>query len=109
MIYCTLKQEKSLNPYCNGTWSPTVREFVMRFSASVLILIVMEHGLRPTDTAAVEPDAIVLILIVMEHGLRQGRICSLWRDKKVLILIVMEHGLRPYFSQSTVFHTDKMG
>ena len=61
---------------------------------SVLILVVMEDGLRPNQI--VFNDLIhVLILVVMEDGLRQIFGMSK-RDFniKVLILVVMEDGLR---------------
>ena len=81
----------------------------------------MEHGLRHGEIYAVAPREPVLILIVMEHGLRQAKwlwtllenclnpYCNgTWSPtsfkggdgtiKEVLILIVMEHGLRHSFA-----------
>ncbi len=44
---------------------------IRRFNSSVvvLILVVMEYGLRP-NTGSIRLNLIVLILVVMEYGLR---------------------------------------
>ena len=55
----------------------------------------MEYGLRVVsmDYYAYDPWA-VLILVLMEYGLRERFIISVERFKKVLILVLMEYGLR---------------
>ena len=45
-FYQTTQALMCLNPYCNGTWSPTKASWRENGKAEVLILIVMEHGLR---------------------------------------------------------------
>ena len=55
----------------------------------------MEDGLREvTPRVAKQMDALVLILVVMEDGLREQRLLSNVPSSKVLILVVMEDGLR---------------
>ena len=41
--------ETSLNPCCNGRWSQTDGEWTIE-AYHVLILVVMEDGLRPVET-----------------------------------------------------------
>ena len=60
--------QSSLNPCCNGRWSPT-REATITIQYGVLILVVMEDGLRQTQGLFPLTDR-VLILVVMEDGLR---------------------------------------
>ena len=60
---------------------------------SVLILVVMEYGLRRIREFDGKFDYDVLILVVMEYGLRQNKILQM-RMEQVLILVVMEYGLR---------------
>ena len=61
----------SLNPYSIGIWSATVRlnEDKGKYTA-VLILILLEYGLRPRLTARYTEELAVLILILLEYGLR---------------------------------------
>ncbi len=90
-------------------------------SQRVLILVVMEDGLRPnkdgevlwnclnpccngrwsqTNKDEVTCIVMVLILVVMEDGLRHFKliISNLLMSLRVLILVVMEDGLRlPFF------------
>ncbi len=59
-----------LNPCCNGIWSQTEPEPIVEPVATpVLILVVMEYGLRRLSTISSGP-LLVLILVVMEYGLR---------------------------------------
>ena len=65
--------------------------------SNVLILVLMEYGLRLADAQIVRyPSNHVLILVLMEYGLR----LSLQSPPKyvvaVLILVLMEYGLRPF-------------
>ena len=87
-----------LNPCCNGIWSQTLKSFFPCGSAgSVLILVVMEYGLRHGQKPFTS-CFLVLILVVMEYGLR----LTTWRTgwpSKVLILVVMEYGLRLWFQR----------
>ncbi len=60
-----------LNPCCNGIWSQTVLQ-VSKGPVVVLILVVMEYGLRLGHTKWYDFLChMVLILVVMEYGLRQ--------------------------------------
>ena len=60
----------SLNPCCNGTYSPSVSVNTVDKVVSVLILVVMEHTLRELQTLFENLGKKVLILVVMEHTLR---------------------------------------
>ena len=61
----------------------------------VLILILLEYGLRPALELQNEYDlVVVLILILLEYGLRHSKKTSLARLLWVLILILLEYGLR---------------
>ena len=63
---------------------------------SVLILVVMEYGLRPILSWRIAKKSLVLILVVMEYGLRRCKQPSEREiNREVLILVVMEYGLRP--------------
>ena len=73
----------------------TVNDYVIEIS-NVLILVVMEDGLRDREHKLYE-DIIkfVLILVVMEDGLRGGHCKDIQAgEPDVLILVVMEDGLR---------------
>ena len=59
----------------------------------VLILVVMEYGLRRKQVEQGIRWFTVLILVVMEYGLRLTKVIA-GDYKKVLILVVMEYGLR---------------
>ena len=65
--------EGCLNPCCNGIWSQTARSAKSNvYSVTVLILVVMEYGLRhmgQTQRRGLS-CVVVLILVVMEYGLR---------------------------------------
>ncbi len=86
-----------LNPCSDGTWSRSTYPEYKVFEVSVLILVLMEHGLggltigasliaclnpcsngtwsrRITDSAVINDVTVVLILVLMEHGL--GVACS---------------------------------
>ena len=59
----------------------------------VLILVVMEYGLRHKAELSTTQMECVLILVVMEYGLRLWK-CHPADGQIVLILVVMEYGLR---------------
>ncbi len=87
--------EMSLNPCCNGIW-PQTAFFDGPFTCSVLILVVMEYGLRRISEINLE-EGYVLILVVVNMVSE-----LLWphRTQKpapVLILVVVEYGLGVYF------------
>ncbi len=58
-----------LNPCCNGIWSQTLTCRLSEVGTKVLILVVMEYGLRPVRIME-SKVCFVLILVVMEYGLR---------------------------------------
>ena len=61
----------SLNPYSIGIWSATASYAVSCEGGSVLILILLEYGLRHNDkTVYFVTEKPVLILILLEYGLR---------------------------------------
>ena len=62
-------------------------------SVKVLILVVMEDGLRHQQNDILEKMD-VLILVVMEDGLRHHEFHCKSYEYFVLILVVMEDGLR---------------
>ena len=67
--YRVFHPQVSLNPCCNGRWSLTRRaRFLVLADLRVLILVVMEDGLRLSRTLAAKVRE-VLILVVMEDGL----------------------------------------
>ena len=63
---------KRLNPCCYGRWSQSHVIIPLDIRTEwVLILVVMEDGLREVSArVAKQMDALVLILVVMEDGLR---------------------------------------
>ena len=61
-----------LNPCCNGIWSQTLHRIHLA-KLLVLILVVMEYGLRHAWRNAKLKNR-VLILVVMEYGLRLSKI-----------------------------------
>ena len=60
----------------------------------VLILILLEYGLRLPAVAEVGDCWVVLILILLEYGLRHNSFFLLVLFFLVLILILLEYGLR---------------
>ena len=60
----------------------------------VLILVLMEYGLRRAIGENLRTMEEVLILVLMEYGLRQFNVVSGNRAEEVLILVLMEYGLR---------------
>ena len=54
-----------------------------------------------------ESSSSVLILILLEYGLRPYVSCSYHQYRQVLILILLEYGLRPLKSQAIDFQTLK--
>ena len=59
----------------------------------------MEYGLRLIPEESKEAILNVLILVLMEYGLRQRH--TSWRSeaiRQVLILVLMEYGLRQHLS-----------
>ena len=73
-----------------------VSDFINLFeeAANVLILVVMEYGLRPMGKRTPMMLISVLILVVMEYGLRLKPQVKALNQQAVLILVVMEYGLR---------------
>ncbi len=82
-----------LNPCCSGIWSETsYNEHIRNKSETVLILVVVEYGLRHKDTYVTTIKCL-------------NPCCSgIWSETKVtfpqlnplvLILVVVEYGLRP--------------
>ena len=69
----------SLNPCCYGRWSqsPAEPEVLEKFR-EVLILVVMEDGLREFWLLHEEGQGGVLILVVMEDGLRVLVLLNKW-------------------------------
>ena len=65
------------------------------FIRGVLILILLEYGLRRTVLRTTPTFVAVLILILLEYGLRrQNEDTSKFAAYFVLILILLEYGLR---------------
>ena len=64
----------------------------------VLILVLMEYGLRGCNILAIMVVSGVLILVLMEYGLRVKHKHQADRSRAVLILVLMEYGLRVYQS-----------
>ena len=62
----------SLNPCFNGIWSASSAVICTAVSQQqVLILVLMEYGLRGTSITRIDSNRlIVLILVLMEYGLR---------------------------------------
>ena len=85
----------SLNPCCCGRWSQRNHlDSLLDVSGRVLILVVVEDGLRGI-IRTVYPIVIgVLILVVVEDGLRVKGILLYFTLIYVLILVVVEDGLR---------------
>ena len=75
--------EQGLNPCCNGIWSQTNTTTFVLLANKVLILVVMEYGLRHSLSLGGCCADGVLILVVMEYGLRrqyQKRTSSSWQS-----------------------------
>ena len=88
---------RSLNPCFNGIWSATPTQKAKLFSMTVvLILVLMEYGLRRRLWILLAILNYVLILVLMEYGLRLVCKDVIGRDVVVLILVLMEYGLRLY-------------
>ena len=69
----------------SSLWRPQVR---------VLILVLMEYGLRGKMAVLEERLESVLILVLMEYGLRAGYASPEGNASyNVLILVLMEYGL----------------
>ena len=69
----TLKSRESecLNPYSIGIWSATCDTHATEIDYNrVLILILLEYGLRLKSLLNAETKDTVLILILLEYGLR---------------------------------------
>ena len=71
-------------------------EELLEILQKVLILVLMEYGLRGGDNLLnQEKSRKVLILVLMEYGLRAPVEGEIWRiNPSVLILVLMEYGLR---------------
>ena len=64
--------------------------------STVLILVLMEYGLREiVELLNTAVKRAVLILVLMEYGLRANCRFNIYKTKAyVLILVLMEYGLR---------------
>ena len=62
-----------LNPCFNGIWSATVNIYNLYLVTVVLILVLMEYGLRQAEEVSLTPELFVLILVLMEYGLRLSK------------------------------------
>ena len=63
---------KCLNPCFNGRWSASRLTWIEHYWRSeVLILVLMEDGLREIANFPKDAKKIVLILVLMEDGLRE--------------------------------------
>ena len=60
---------KGLNPCCSGIWSET-KNAIIDIAQIVLILVVVEYGLRQVKKYIMSAFLTVLILVVVEYGLR---------------------------------------
>ena len=70
-------QPQSLNPYSIGIWSATNLVFNETLTVEqVLILILLEYGLRPEALSSIGDLTLVLILILLEYGLRLETLCG---------------------------------
>ena len=84
-----------LNPCCSGRWSATLSHRLLNlFYRVVLILVVVEDGLRPAYFSIKVSLDDVLILVVVEDGLRPPKTHQMCSGPFVLILVVVEDGLR---------------
>ena len=94
-----------LNPYSIGIWSATMfLSRLLTYSQCVLILILLEYGLRQTNVVALTSFPGVLILILLEYGLRHPRDTAKQVESLlVLILILLEYGLRPDGKKQEVY------
>ena len=93
--------EAGLNPYSIGIWSATnCKQVAFNRAWVVLILILLEYGLRHIVTVQIKHSMLVLILILLEYGLRQQDAVSSATVVAVLILILLEYGLRPQIRTS---------
>ena len=90
-----LTMKKCLNPCFNGIWSATFKDNTLQESdRQVLILVLMEYGLRPGHFRIIAQEGYVLILVLMEYGLRPKKFKTVTGNRAVLILVLMEYGLR---------------
>ena len=65
------------------------------WGVTVLILVLMEYGLREVvKTTSTYDNSVVLILVLMEYGLRVLTTHDPSLAPDVLILVLMEYGLR---------------
>ena len=84
-----------LNPYSIGIWSATLCQCSDDIAMyRVLILILLEYGLRQADFKFGDIQVNVLILILLEYGLRHKNLFYIATEVLVLILILLEYGLR---------------
>ena len=85
---------RGLNPCCGGRWSQRKDLEANGAPNPVLILVVVEDGLRVSKEDLITLlKANVLILVVVEDGLRGSKDYSR-TYQVVLILVVVEDGLR---------------
>ena len=89
---------RRLNPCFNGIWSATEGATPTDIALAVRCLNPCFNGIWSATEFCNNPEEIVpevLILVLMEYGLRQFyhlAVCS--TAEKVLILVLMEYGLR---------------
>ncbi len=85
-----------LNPCFSGRWSAsTCTKKCWRCLSNVLILVLVEDGLREKALLTLQVFYTVLILVLVEDGLRDNtKICNQKFRGVVLILVLVEDGLR---------------
>ncbi len=85
----------SLNPCFSGRWSARGYTFIIFVGVLlVLILVLVEDGLRDNTPFGYTIDLRVLILVLVEDGLRGLIRLVFEKEKLVLILVLVEDGLR---------------
>ena len=77
--------------------------YLCNFCEKVLILILLEYGLRQLQKELEKCGLPVLILILLEYGLRRLRLGAYVMDEEVLILILLEYGLRQFVECSNTY------
>ena len=70
MEWVYVHEGSRLNPYSTGIWSATFKNKMKVQHIDVLILILLEYGLRQSLFGLPNNMLIVLILILLEYGLR---------------------------------------
>ena len=85
-----------LNPCFNGIWSARIKDFASKnWSTRVLILVLMEYGLRALMGHLLDSKPIACLNPCFNGIWSARRICFPWSPlRPVLILVLMEYGLR---------------